>query len=95
MGQKRSVFRFLLDEADLAEEALPGQSVVEVLGDERVLIEHHRGVVEYCPQYICARVGFGMVRVLGCGLHLRYMSGQKLVIMGRIDALELVRGRDK
>lgn len=95
MARKISVFQRLLDEADLSEEALPRQPVVELLGDGRVLIENHRGVTQYCSEKIQARVSFGAVNVVGCNLRLRLMTGQKLVIVGKVDGIEVLRGRIK
>lgn len=95
MADQKSLFRRLLDGADLAEESLPLQPVVELLGDNRVLIENHRGVTQYCTERIQARVSFGAVNIQGGNLRLRYMTGQKLVIVGKIDSIEVVRGRSK
>jgi len=74
------------------DEVLPGQTVVELLGDCRVLIEHHRGVTEYGTSRIQVRVKFGMVSVCGEGLELCRMTGNQLVITGRIDSISLFRG---
>lgn len=93
MAGKSSVFQRILDEADLAEETLPKQPVVELLGDGRVLIENHKGVTQYCSEQIQASVSFGAVRVVGCNLRLRLMTAQKLVIAGKIDGIEVLRGR--
>lgn len=93
MAARSSLFRKLLDETDLCEESVPRQPVVELLGDNRVLVENHKGVIQYSTERIQARVNFGTVCVMGCNLRLRFMSGQKLVIVGRIDGIELLRGR--
>ncbi len=95
MARKPSVFRKLLDETDLNEESIPMQPVVELLGDGRVLIENHKGVIQYCSERIQARVKFGAISVAGCNLRLRFMSGQKLVIVGKIDSIEVLRGQLK
>ena len=89
--QKNSWMRGLLDGADLLEETLPRQPLVELLGDRRVLIENHCGVTEYGAERICVRVSYGHVGVTGCGLHLGHMSRQRLVIMGTIHAIEVQR----
>lgn len=93
MPRKTSVIQKLLDNAQLGEESLPLQPVVELLGDGRVLIENHKGVIEYCSEKIQARVSFGAVSVAGCNLRLRLMTGQKLVIVGKIDAIQVLRGK--
>ncbi len=91
--KKQSLMQHLLDNVDLPEESLPRQTVVELLGDGRVLIEQHRGVLEYGPERIGVRVSFGSVCVTGSNLRLGLMTCQKLVILGKIRGIELVRGK--
>lgn len=81
-----------MERLSLSEEALPAQTVVELLGDRRVLIEHHHGITEYSRQRIQARVKYGILCICGSGLELCKMTGNQLVILGRIDSLTLFRG---
>ena len=81
----------LTEGMDLSGETLPGMTVAELAGDRRVLIEGHRGVTEYCRDRVTVKVGYGWLRVTGCGLELRQMSKERLVIAGRIDGIELRR----
>lgn len=76
---------------DLPGESLPGQALVEIAGENRVLIEHHGGVREYSGERICVKVKFGHVIVCGSCLELRYMTREQLVISGRIDGVSLRR----
>lgn len=93
MREKGAILRRLFDSVELSDEALPLQSVIELLGDGRVLIENHGGVTHYCPEKIMVQVSFGSVCISGCELHLRLMTGQKLMIVGKIDGIEVIRGR--
>ena len=77
--------------ADLAQEPIPGMPLVEIAGDRRVLIEHHRGVTEYGRCRICVRVKYGAVVILGSCLELSRMTGQQLIITGKIDGVQLER----
>lgn len=77
--------------ADLPGEDPPGQPIIEVAGDKRVLIEHHKGVVAYGCEKICVKVKFGIVSILGHGLELTRMTRQQLVISGRIESVLLCR----
>ena len=79
---------------DLPGESLPGQVLVEIAGDSRVLIEQHRGVREYSREKIGVKVRYGLVQVCGSGLELRCMTREQLVISGRIDSVTLKR-RDR
>ena len=81
----------LWERLDLPGEAVPMQPLVEIAGDCRVLIEHHGGVREYSRERIGVKVRYGLVQVCGCGLELRCMTREQLVICGRIDAVTLLR----
>lgn len=81
----------LADSMDLVGEPLPSQPLLELAGDRRVLIEHHKGVVQYCRERICVRVQYGTVCVCGAELELSRMTGEQLVISGRIDQITIGR----
>ena len=89
--RKESWVGRLTEGMDLAGESLPGMTVAELAGDRRMLIEGHRGVTEYCRERVTVKVGYGLLSITGCGLELRQMSRQQLVISGRIDAIAIRR----
>ena len=60
-------------------------------GDRRVLIENHGGVTQYSAERIGVRVSYGTVCIMGCGLELKQMTKERLVIAGRIDSVNLIR----
>ena len=76
---------------DMSDGVLPGIPLVEICGDHRVLIEHHRGVIAYGCREICVRVGYGTVAVSGNGLTLARMTKEQLVICGCIESVRLLR----
>lgn len=83
--------RDLWDRLDLPGESLPGQVLVEITGENRVLIEHHCGVREYSRERIGVKVKYGMLQVCGSCLELRCMTREQLVISGKIDCIVLKR----
>lgn len=91
MGKGRYFLERLADEADLTAEPLPGQPIVEIAGDRRVLIENHFGVKAYSREQIVVKVKYGCVCICGCGLELMRMTKEQLVIRGRIDGVTLQR----
>lgn len=91
MGRGRYFLERLADEADITAEPLPGQPIVEIAGDRRVLIENHFGVKAYSREKIVVNVKFGFICICGCGLELMWMTKDQLVIRGRIDAVTLQR----
>lgn len=91
MDRRSGIFGKLADGVDLPGEAIPGQPLVELSGDRRVLIENHRGVTEYRKDRIGIRVSYGQIAVCGSGLELVRMSKEQLVIRGRIDSITVCR----
>lgn len=79
---------------DLPGECYPGQVLVEIAGDNRVLIEHHRGVREYSRERIGVNVKYGLIQICGNSLELRSMTREQLIITGRIDCILLKRRGD-
>ena len=79
------------DGADLYEETMPGQPIVEIAGYRRVLIEHHKGVKAYNRERITVKVRFGFVHICGNCLEICRMSRERLVIRGNIEGVTLQR----
>ena len=80
-----------MDRLGLPDESALSQSLVEIAGSSRVLIEHHCGVIGYGCTQVCVRVKFGMLKVNGAGLELKQMSSEQLIIGGLISSVELFR----
>ena len=93
MKQRRNILQRIAEQADLPGEPLPGLPVVELAGDNRVLIERHGGVCEYGQERIRVNVRYGQVCICGFRLRLVHMTGEQLVIAGRIDSVSLIRRR--
>ena len=89
-------YRFLegfTEGMDLPGETLPGQPIVEIAGEHRVLIENHQGVAAYGREKILVKVKFGTVCVCGCNLEMMHMTKEQLVVYGRIVSVGLQRRR--
>lgn len=71
---------------------IPGLPLIEICGQNRMLIENHQGIAGYGCCEIQINVRFGRIIVCGENLKLTNMSKEKLVITGRICAVNL-RGR--
>ena len=81
----------LADSMDMAEESLPGVPVIEIAGDQRVLIEGHNGVTGYSNEQISINVQNGTVFICGRKLELIKMTREQLVIAGWIESVQLQR----
>ena len=65
--------------------------LVEILGDQRVLVERHKGVMGYDGHKICIKLSFGMIYVNGCNLEITHMSKDQMIITGKIHDVVLKR----
>ena len=92
MGYEKSVLQKLYSSADLPDEPIPGLPLLELAGDQRVLIERHNGVTEYGRERIVVKVKYGSICILGNCLELSRMTKGQLIICGRIDGIQLCRG---
>lgn len=71
---------------------LKPRTLAELYGNERLLVEQHRGILGYGSE--CIRIGtsFGCLTVEGEALRLCCMSRSQLVIRGTIRAVRMEGG---
>lgn len=77
---------------ELIGESLPRRSIIELCSDNRIYVERHLGVYEYSDVEIHIGVYFGKIVIRGCCLKLASMSKESLVVTGKIQCVELIRG---
>lgn len=63
------------------------RTLVELYGNERVLIEEHRGILGYGQEEIRVGTSYGIAVIEGLDLRLCCMSRSQLVIRGRIGCV--------
>lgn len=67
--------------------SLTPRTLTEIYGRERLLVEHHRGIVSYGTECIRVAATFGELVVEGSDLRLCCMSRSQMVIRGRIEGI--------
>ena len=77
---------------DLPDQTLPGVPIVEIYGDQRVLIEGRCGLLEYSGDFIRFHNGVGVVSVQGCGMKMAELSKNKMIITGKIESISFIGG---
>ena len=80
-----------MQSADLDGMPLPNLPIAEIVGDRRILIEYHQGIVHYSPESICVLTKLGQFWIEGSGLELAKMSKHQLIIVGTIDFVKIQR----
>ena len=85
------MFDWIMNQIYLPSESIPGETLIELIGCRRVLIEKHLGVTCYSRENITIKTTFGKLCVSGCDLHLDCMSKEQLIINGNITGISLNR----
>ena len=87
-----NMLRGLTERAGLYGEPLPGVPLLELSGDDRILIENHKCVNSYSLEEIAVGVSYGCVRIRGRALVLACVGKDQLVIHGKVDSIAVERG---
>ena len=87
----RSFWNTMTWASDLSAEPHPREPLVELVGQNRVLIENHLGVLGYECNEICVKVKFGKVVVCGETMVLSRMTKEQLLITGCIESVRFCR----
>ena len=91
MWKGSDLWERMREHASHGTESLPYQTIIEIAGSQRVLIENHRGMITYGKEKIIVNVKYGSVSVCGCNLEVAHMSNEQLVIFGNIRNISLHR----
>ena len=91
MGKKR-IWNLAADMFQPLGANVPGLPLVELLGNSRMLVENHRGLICYSTQQVQIKVKGGLLCVAGRDLSVCKMTDCAMVIKGVITALEYLEG---
>lgn len=87
---KDSFLDVLADKFDLPGEAVAGDSRVTITGNRRILIENHKGLMEYGENQIEVNCGKTILKIRGEELFIRAMNSQELLITGTIFGIDYI-----
>ncbi len=86
---KKHIWERMARAADLTTEPIPGRPLIEIVGENSVLIENHCGVISYSTEQVTVKTKNGCICVAGTGLLLSKMSKEQLRICGKICSVKL------
>lgn len=93
--RRNDMIQRMTEVATRSGEPVRKQPLLEVCGENRILIEHHMGIGEYSAERVQVNVKFGSVCVSGTNLELCCMTAEQLVITGNIEIVALRKERPK
>jgi len=86
---KETLTTRLASRLDIPAEAISAAPRITISGGDRVLIEGHRGLLEFGEERIAAAGAGCTILIRGEKLRMRAMSGRDLIVTGRLWAVEL------
>lgn len=69
---------------DIPDDTLPGISNIEICGNSEVLIENHKGILEYDDNHLAVNVGRHLLSIEGQNLKISAMNNLGLRLFGEI-----------
>ncbi len=67
----------------------PHIPIVEIAGNNHMLIENHISVIGYTSEIVSVKVNFGCIHVSGNNLIISKLTNEQLVIRGCIESIVL------
>ena len=75
---------------DLPKEITLNIPKISIIGDMQMLVENHKGIIEYTPQRVRVNSTSGVVRIQGEKLDLKNISPEDIMITGKIKSVEFI-----
>ncbi len=61
---------------------------ITIMGFEKVLVENHKGILEYQDYFVRLNTHIGIININGFNLNLEEMNTDDLIITGKIDGID-------
>lgn len=72
----------------IPEELSTNRPKVTIMGFEQVLIENHKGILEYQDYFIRLNTYIGIININGFNLKLEEMTTDDILVKGKIDSID-------
>ena len=86
MGLRKNVTEAL----ELPKEIMLNLPLISLVGREEMTIENYKGILEYGEEMVRIGTAAGVLRLTGKGLCLKQLSGECMVVTGKIENLSFL-----
>ena len=74
---------------EIPKEITSNEPKITIVGFNRMLVENYKGILEYEDISIRIKTSLGILNISGFGLNLNQMTGDDIVVTGKIESVEL------
>ncbi len=85
---------FMADALDLPADVALNLPQINLLGDQRLLVENHKGIIEYSSNRVRLKVEKGLLWAEGENLVLRNLQDDEISIEGEIKQISILMGKE-
>lgn len=82
---KRKIDKWL----EMPTEIVSNEPKITIVGFNEMLIENYKGILEYEEIYIRISTHIGIININGFNLNLEQMTGDDILVTGKIDSMTL------
>lgn len=75
---------------ELPKEITLNMPKISLIGNNQMLVENHRGIIEYTPNLIRVNSTVGVIRIQGNELKLRNIATEDIMINGGIKSMKFI-----
>ena len=73
---------------NIPEELSTNKPKITILAFEEMLIENHKGILEYQDYFVRLNTYIGIININGFNLKLEEMTTEDIVVKGKIDSID-------
>ncbi len=88
---KRKIDKWL----EMPNEIVSNDPKITIIGFNEMLIENYKGILEYEEIYIRINTHIGIININGFNLNLEQMTGDDILVTGKIDSMSLEANIDE
>lgn len=82
--RQRGVLQSLARRLDIPQDIVLDLPRITMLGNKQILIENHKGIIEYTSQLVRISLSQGELTVIGAGLMLGNLQQEQILVEGEI-----------
>lgn len=89
MNKKKKMRASRINEIlEMPREIVSNEPKITIVGFEEILIENYKSILEYEEFYVKINTYIGVININGFNLRLKEMTGDDIMVLGKIDSLD-------
>lgn len=85
---KRGIKEKFTEMLELPKELILNTPRMTMVGNKDIMIENHKGIMEFGCDRIRVNTGSGIIKITGSGLIIKEITSEDIIISGCIDSIE-------